>query len=157
MSERVKVHFPIEVEDGWPPVSGESMWAVHVEDEVYRLENTPFFVRGAAFGDLVQTWRDAEGVLTVVSVKDEGNLTVRLIVRRDGRLEGDLAAAMTMVEKVGVSGEGAAQWSLVALDVPEDADLDAVKAMVVAGEADGLWHWEEGAVNDAWRALPEQV
>ena len=68
MSERVKVHFPIEVEDGWPPVSGESMWAVHVEDEVYRLENTPFFVRGAAFGDLVQTWRDAEGVLTVVSV-----------------------------------------------------------------------------------------
>ena len=54
MSERVKVHFPIEVEDGWPPVSGESLWAVHVEDEGCTAWRTPpFFVRGAACGDLL--------------------------------------------------------------------------------------------------------
>ncbi|MDC5699375.1 DUF4265 domain-containing protein [Intrasporangium calvum] len=131
------------------------MWAVHVEEEVYRLENVPFFVRGAACGDLVQAVPEKDGVLTVVSVKDEGNLTLRLIVRREGPLRGNLATALEMFESVGVSGEGAPQWGLVALDVPRGADLAAVKALIVSGEADGLWHWEEGAVNDEWRALPD--
>ena len=43
----------------------------------------------------MQTWLDADGVRTVVSVKDQGNLTMRPMVRRDERLEGVLGKAMS--------------------------------------------------------------
>ncbi|WP_323136453.1 hypothetical protein [Streptomyces sp. NBC_01446] len=35
-------------EDGWPPASVESLWAVDLGDERVRLDNTPWFVRGVA-------------------------------------------------------------------------------------------------------------
>ncbi|MEV8047252.1 hypothetical protein AB0P02_25935 [Streptomyces griseoluteus] len=38
----VKVHFRLEVdENGWPPTSVESLWAVDLGDKTVRLDNTP--------------------------------------------------------------------------------------------------------------------
>ena len=33
-------------EDGYPPVASESLWAVNVADDEYRLDNIPFHVTG---------------------------------------------------------------------------------------------------------------
>ncbi|MEY9845594.1 hypothetical protein [Streptacidiphilus sp. MAP5-3] len=41
-ADRVKVHFRMDVdEDGCPPVSVESLWAVDLGDGTMRLDNTP--------------------------------------------------------------------------------------------------------------------
>ncbi|MGW7045141.1 DUF4265 domain-containing protein [Streptomyces avermitilis] len=44
------------------------------------------------------------------------------------------------------------QFRMVALDVPPDADLTRIRKLLEHGEPKGWWHWEEGAVTDAWRA-----
>ncbi|MFC9157849.1 DUF4265 domain-containing protein [Streptomyces bauhiniae] len=55
----VKVHFRLEVdEDGWPPASVESLWAVDLGDGTVRLDNTPWFVRGVASGDIIRVDAD---------------------------------------------------------------------------------------------------
>jgi hypothetical protein len=51
-----------------------------------------------------------------------------------------------------VPGEGIEQYGMVALDVPPDADLAAVKRLLREGERDGWWEYEEGCTGDAWQA-----
>ncbi|MEU1503299.1 DUF4265 domain-containing protein [Streptomyces sp. NPDC005732] len=61
--DHVKVHFRMEIdEDGWPPASVESLWAVDLGDGRVRLDNTPWFVRGVASGDVIRVQPDDDGL-----------------------------------------------------------------------------------------------
>ncbi|MFF8649240.1 DUF4265 domain-containing protein [Streptomyces griseoluteus] len=58
----VKIHFRLEVgENGWPPTSVESLWAVDLGDGTVRLDNTPWFVHGVASGDIIRVDADDDG------------------------------------------------------------------------------------------------
>jgi hypothetical protein len=62
--QSVKVIFELpQDEDGWPPAGSEGLWAVPVTPDVVRLDNTPFFVRGVATGDLIRVRRGDDGQL----------------------------------------------------------------------------------------------
>ncbi|WP_043476713.1 DUF4265 domain-containing protein [Kitasatospora sp. MBT66] len=82
----VKVYFRMEVdEDGWPPASVESLWAVDLGDGTVRLDNTPWFVRGVASGDVIRVSVDDEGLRWAgETVQASENCTIRLIVLKDG-------------------------------------------------------------------------
>lgn len=152
--DRVQVHFRLEVdEDGWPPASVESLWAVDLGNGTVRLDNTPWFVRGVASDDIIRVETDDEGVRWAgETLRASGNCTIRLIPLRDG---GSGAARQTVLEtfhRLGTTGEGIEQFRMVALDVPPSADLPRIRKLLEHGEAKGWWHWEEGAVTGAWRA-----
>lgn len=81
----MRVHFRLEVDGDWPPVSVESLWAVGQADGTVRLDNVPWFVRGIACGDIVVVEADQGGMLCGGGVvRASENCTVRLIVFRDG-------------------------------------------------------------------------
>jgi hypothetical protein len=150
----VKVDFRLETdEDGWPPASVESLWAVDVGDGTVRLDNTPWFVRGVARRDIIRVEVDGEGGLWAgETVQASQHCTIRLIVLKDG---GSAAARQTVLEtfhRLGTTGEGIEQFRMVALDVPPDADLPRIRKLLEHGEAEGWWQWEEGCVTTAWRA-----
>ncbi|MGW0886307.1 DUF4265 domain-containing protein [Streptomyces sp. NPDC002671] len=152
--KHVKVHFRLETdEDGWPPASVESLWAVDLGDGTVRLDNTPWFVRGVASGDVIRVEADDDGCRWAgETVRGSENCTIRLIVVRDG---GSAAARQTVLEtfhRLGTIGEGIERFRMVALDVPPDADLPRVRKFLEHGAAEGWWHWEEGCVTTAWRA-----
>ncbi|MEV4492347.1 DUF4265 domain-containing protein [Micromonospora coxensis] len=44
------------------------------------------------------------------------------------------------------------EFPLVALNVSADADLAAIKEMLLRGQAEGWWHFEAACVTDDWRA-----
>ena len=51
----VKVNFNLEVEeDGFPPISVETLNGVLLEEGLIRIDNTPFFVEGVAIGDKIK-------------------------------------------------------------------------------------------------------
>ncbi|MGA4841214.1 DUF4265 domain-containing protein [Streptomyces sp. G45] len=155
--DHTKVHFRLEAdEDGWPPVSVESLWAVDLGDGTVRLDNTPWFVRGVASDDIIRVDVDDEGVYWAgETVRASENCTIRLIVTKDG---GSAAARQTVLKafhRLGTTGEGVEQFRMVALDVPPDADLLRIRKLLVHGEAQEWWHWEEGCVTAAWRATSE--
>ncbi|MGW0185782.1 DUF4265 domain-containing protein [Streptomyces sp. NPDC003362] len=150
----VKVHFRMEVdEDGWPPASVESLWALDLGDGTVRLDNTPWFVRGVASGDVVRVEVDDEGLRWAgETVQASENCTIRLIVLKDG---GSAAARQTVLEtfhRLGTTGEGIEQFRMVALDIPPEADIQRIRKLLEHGDEKGWWHWEEGCVTAAWRA-----
>ena len=48
-----KIEFRLEVEDGFPPISVESLNARPIEDDRFEILNTPFFAESVAYGDVV--------------------------------------------------------------------------------------------------------
>ncbi|MFJ2949818.1 DUF4265 domain-containing protein [Streptomyces sp. NPDC087226] len=150
--DHVKVHFRMEVdEDGWPPASIESLWAVKLGNGTVRLDNTPWFVRGVASGDIIRVELEDDGVLYArETIQPSQNCTIRLIVLKD---EGSAAARQTVLEtfhRLGTTGEGIERFRLVALDVPPEADLPKIRKLLEHGAAKEWWHWEEGCVTSAW-------
>lgn len=77
----VKVHFQLEQdedEDDWPPVATESIWASRIADELYRLNNVPFFAAEVSFGDVVKTERREEVEWFVAVAEPSANSTLHV-------------------------------------------------------------------------------
>ena len=127
-----------------------------VEGDLYRLDNTPWITRGVAPDDGIEAHPDSDGVLWFAHVREPGGrVVVRVVPRADGPLGGDRQAVLDAFEPFGVGGEGmSSPVNMVALDIGPDTLLSSVKSLLVAGESDGRWDYEEGCVTDAWRRLP---
>jgi len=153
-TEYVRVVFQLPVdEDGWPPASKERLWATRVTADTARLDNVPFFVRGFASGDVVRIAADQNGILWAQeAVAFSGNRTIRVIPAEDDQPGAELHTVIAAFAPLRVDGEGIEQFGLVALNVPADAPIAKVKRLLIEGEADGRWEYEEGCVTSAWRA-----
>ncbi len=151
----VKVRFELEPdEDGWPPVGGESLWAFPLGGNRYRLDNTPWFVRGASCYDIVEAIApDADSVPVVQQVVEHsGHLTVRVLLLDDRSLD-SIARVIAEFNSLGVDCEGDQDHGLIALDVPPSTRLAPVKDYLNDGQVNGRWDVEEGLVNDFWLAI----
>jgi hypothetical protein len=156
MRDLVKVRFLLPREDeGWPPAESEGLWAAPLGDDLYRIDNTPWFVRNLSADDVVKALAGSDGVLWAVEpVQWAGRLTVRVIPRRDGPLQGDTTPVVDALEPLGVRCEVMQRpVQMVALDIPADAPLVPVKALLQQRTSDGWWDFEEGCVSQEWLAL----
>lgn len=151
-SPSAHVIFDLAVEDGWPPVGSERLWAFHLGGDHYRIDNVPWFVHDLAVGDVVRAQApDADSHPVFREVVDRSDhVTVRLICFRQGPLGGDLARALAPFTALGVYGEGVSQYGMVALDIEATAPLHAIVATLRRGVDDGSWEYEEGRVTQAW-------
>ena len=77
----VKILFRLtKDEDGYPPIEWETLWAVREGDNLYRIDNIPFYVKGISANDIV-TVRKTDGELHFDKlIKQQGHSTVRLLV-----------------------------------------------------------------------------
>ncbi|WP_036516518.1 DUF4265 domain-containing protein [Nocardioides sp. J54] len=156
MSTPVKVRFALERDqDGWTLAESEGLWAVPVGGDLYRLDNTPWFVRGVAADDVVEAHPDADGVLWFAEVRERGGrVVVRVIPREDGPLHGDRQAILDVFSPLGVEAEGmSSPVNMVSLDIGPDAPQSSVKSLLASGESEGRCYYEEGCVTEAWRGL----
>jgi Domain of unknown function (DUF4265) len=151
---RVIVELEVD-DDGWPPVSAERLWAVDLGDDLYRLDNAPWFAPDLAVGDILRAVApDLESHRIFLGVVEKSeHLTIRLICFRIGPLAGDLQAVVDIFVPLGVYAEGVASYGVVALDVPAEAQLRPIYTRLAEGLADGSWEWEEGRINGQWSAL----
>ena len=155
--DRAEIVFPM-VKDvrGWPPVRAEHVWAERCGEDLFRVENAPFFVRDLAVGDLVRAVPSAleTGPVFVERVAWSGNCTIRVMPLRNGELaDDDVGLVVDAFKALGIQSETAGVYPIVSLCVPMDADLAAVKALIEQGQRDGRWEWEEGCVGQVWLDL----
>ena len=83
-------------------------------------------------------------------VERSDHITIRLICFRGGPLEGDLARALEPFTVLGVYGEGAPDYGMLALDIEPSAPLPEIVARLRRGAEDGSWQYEEGRITQAW-------
>ena len=119
----------------------ERLWAVEVGPGRYELRNFPFFVYGVSWGDVVEAGElDESGSRPFLRVVlPSGGSTYRVLVEDMDRFDEFWGA----IAGTGCTFEGAGQ-RLLAVDVPPATDLDQVYELLEAGEAAGVWHFEEG-------------
>ena len=112
-------------------------------------------MRGVAYGDRVRADPDDGGVLRVTEhVTWSGRYTIRIIPHGDGSPNEQLQAVMDEFSPLGAECEGALPaFKIVALDIPPTAQVEAIKALLRRGEAEGRWAYEEGCIDARWRAL----
>ncbi|MEU9014500.1 DUF4265 domain-containing protein [Streptomyces sp. NPDC048479] len=151
--EHLKVHFHLEIEDDWPPAGVESLWAIDRGNGRAELVNTPFFVRGVAVGDVVETSTDEEGVRWAGKVvQPSDNCTIRLIVLRDSGSAAARQSVLNAFHQLGAGGEGVEQFGMVSLDISPEAKLGKIKKLLQQGVDREWWHMEEGCITDLWRS-----
>jgi len=75
-----KLFLNLEVIDGYPPVSMESIWAEVTEEGYFKINNIPFYSKEVSFGDIVSVIQTEENYLlydkTIIHSK---NSTLRIV------------------------------------------------------------------------------
>lgn len=148
----VKVFFPLECVDDWPPVSVESVWArVTDEPHQYVIENTPFFANGATLGDVVvakcrpsSDESEAEKLWFQERVTWGRNALIRLIVRKKEAGE----EIVRWLQRIGCICEGFEKFSMVAVSIPPEVDQATVQEFLLERERSGDVHVEEAMLRE---------
>ena len=145
----VKVRFYVG-DEKWHHVESESVWAEMVENNIYRIRNTPFYVKGISFEDLV-TVKEMGGILFFNSVfKHSGHSTYRVMMpipsEENKGLKEKFIEYWKPLESVGCSYESTkiGRIDFYAIDVPPEANIYHVYDLLMLGENDHIWDFEEG-------------
>ena len=127
--------FAIDVEDGWPPVSSESVWCEEVESG-YRLVNVPFFISGLAFGDVFAAEPDPvnNSVFEFEVISKSGHSVVWLLNNNDI----DLTRFKEHLLEIGCSIESMMKFSLCSIDVPPGIDIERFDCLIQEYESKGV-------------------
>lgn len=147
----VKVFFSLECEDGWPPVSVESVWARSTDEpHHYLIENTPFFVHSATLGDIVVAKHrpspdksEAETLWFHERVNWGGNALIRLIIRQNNAKD----TIVAWLERAGCVCESFDRFSIVAVSVPREVVQAFIQGYLLCREEAGEVYVEEAILR----------
>lgn len=145
-SERhVKILFHLEQdEDGYPPASVESLWALPKGEGLFQVDNIPFFATGVAVGDLVSATPEEGAFRFQDVVQASGHSTLRLAISEAA----DVPAVRALFEQKGCSVEQSHLPRLIAIDVPPSVPLDSLRPVLIAGQEQGRWDYEEACLAE---------
>jgi hypothetical protein len=120
-SKMVKIRFR-----GPHPSDIETLWAEPEHDDLYRLDNSPFFAYGVSWEDIVVAeFGEDQHLEFVRCARKSGNRTVRVIFQ-DYRSEDPPAhAVLSDLRELRCSYE-VMQPRMISVNVPPTADLDRV-------------------------------
>lgn len=120
----------------------ESLWAEPLGNRLYRLRNVPILAYGYSEDDVVNA-TEIDGSLVVGGIADRsGHSTYRIFLPQP---TDDLAFA-SLWEALGRLGctYERANSRVIGIDVPPEADVYAVYAVLEEGEQAKRWSFEEG-------------
>ena len=147
----IKVSFDLDHTD-WHGHPAETLWAdpvPEISSRAFRLQNSPFFMRGISYLDIVDTTpTEGDGFFEFKRViKRSGHSTYMLLVAED---EPRFREYWGALQALGCTYEwGSKKFSIghrrfYSVDVPPLSDLNKVIAILERGESDGTWMYQEG-------------
>ena len=138
-----RVFFELEL-DTWHDQSVESMWATKLGDHLYKIEGSPFFVKGITFEDAVKT-KLLDGVISFVKTATSSGGSTYGILCKEGTDETQFERFWKPLEVVGCTYEqGDFGYRMYSVDVPKQANIQQVFALLQDGISNDIWDFEEG-------------
>ena len=125
-----KVLFRVPDEDESAHV--ETLWATSVGDDIYKLDNSPFFAYGVSWEDVVfAPFYAEEGFPTFERVVSKsGNRTVRVLLETTIETGNESERLMQGLTALGCSYEGA-NGRYLSVNIPPGVDLDMVRTYLI--------------------------
>ena len=136
--KNVKVHFELEIlEQGFPPISVETLNGLLNDDMTIQLDNTPFFVESVASGDILRcTKTTVEGIFEFQSViKASGNKAISIIFIEDN-YKGELCNYLDENDCYYEFGEFY-YFNMLAISVPQTSHYDEISRYLDSMEKRG--------------------
>ena len=121
-----KIEFRLQIEDGYPPISVESLNARQVESGQFEILNTPFFVKNVAYGDRVTAIQQQDGRLIFEACTVYSGFKAISIILLDESLDVgvlDLLRGLHCVIEYGEFGD----LRMVAVAVPPSVDYTPIR------------------------------
>ena len=124
----------------------ETLWAVHLDENLYRLDNSPFFAYRVSWEDIVEAEPDSDGVLCFarMAVKS-GNRTVRVITQGYETTSEEAKPFLDGIIELGCTYEGL-QPRLISITVPSEIELQAVADYLI--ESGHNWEYADPKYDD---------
>jgi hypothetical protein len=142
-----------------PMVTGETLWAKHLRDNLYEIRNVPFHAYGLNFRDVVETTVESpdEPPVIVRVRRRSGHQTLRVCFTEESLLEERIPSLMSL-HAAGATFEGASQ-SYFAIDVEPGGDLLAVRDQLREWQDQGLLTFETCEARDhaSFGATPDRL
>ena len=143
-----KILFNLEAD---APSATETLWARSLGDDLYQLDNTPWYARGCALGDIVRCV-GGEGELPAFSevVRPSGNRTIRIFVPDGPARRHTKKLVAEFLRSHGCSYEGmGSEKGLIAATIPKDMPSDAIFEYLDTLEANETAFWEAANFSSA--------
>jgi hypothetical protein len=142
----VRIRVPLERSPGEPGPPEDWLWAEPLGAERYRIESCPFFAYGISRDDVVRAAEGADGAPRLDDVVEKsGHRTLRFALDPAVELtDGPIQGLLEQLLETGCTHE-ALRPKLVAIDVPEDVQLERVAEHLQALSRAGalLWEWAD--------------
>lgn len=119
---------------------GESLWAKHLGDDLYEIQNIPFCAYGLNCGDVVRATPDAPDQSPEVRevVRRSGNRTLRVTFNVDKERQ---TPYLETIESMGAWIERA-DSDFICINVPPAASYEKVRDYLAQEEANGSLEYE---------------
>lgn len=131
-------------EDGYPPFKVEGLWAELVDEDVYIVDNIPFYAYGLSSGDAVRVVsKDGQDLWIDSVVRPSGNSVFRISVED----EEERAVVRSELLQLGCSSEIDAKMGIIAFEVPVTRSIAPVLTYLVEGKDIGRFDFEEGVLR----------
>jgi len=157
MNEEGLVRIHIDLLNHWA-VGGESLWAEPLGNDLYKIENVPFYVYGLSFQDIVRATPESENqILEIRELKiASGHRTFRVFFKEQID-KAQQEAILDSMKNLGISYERA-NHIYVALDMKPEGDYQAVFDQLDEYSEQGLLGFEtcEARIEGSFDDLPEE-
>jgi Domain of unknown function (DUF4265) len=134
-SPTVSLKFPLDIEDGWPPVAVESLPFL-ASTAGYQALVSPLFVKDLSVGDVIAPKLGDENTVTSWShVHRSGRTTIWLLqLKRPNGIDAVLEEARAL----GCNSVGLETAGCYSIDVPEEVSIDRVDRMLATLDSDAV-------------------
>ncbi len=104
----------------------ETLWAVELGNNLFRLDNSPFFAYDVSWQDIVEATEEAENFYEFVRVVEKsGNRTVRIIFENFSGKDEQGKQILSNITNLGCSYEGA-NPKFISITIPSTANFESV-------------------------------
>ncbi len=102
----------------------ETLWAIPLGDDLYKLDNSPWLAYGVSWQDIIEATPDENGGLPRFRkvIQKSGNRTLRLILDPPANQSPDAQKILDKITDMGCSYEGA-NPKFVAVNIPPAVNL----------------------------------
>lgn len=143
-SEFIKVTFRlIQDEDGYPPVTYESVWLKRNSNGEYELDNIPLYIYGVSKGDVITFQKSNDEYVVSGIAKRKGHSTLRIYINEAQQKENVVSALQSLGGHIGTSASAA----LYSLDIPSDIPFLRIDAFLKSKYDDGILDYEDACLQ----------
>lgn len=120
----------------------ESVWAIPLENNTFKLDNLLFYAPEYSWGDIVSV-ENREGELFVTGlIKESGHSTVRIILND----QKDVEKTRDYLKSLGCDSEISDVPILISVDIPPSVSYLQIKNYLENGEKSSKWSYEEACI-----------